>query len=175
MKIGFLLILIAFPIVGFRMAKKVEFKQNVTGYLKRAADANTIDLANQELTKALDYLEANDLTSGYTSVLYETPDEDIDFWYRNLKASQAELQNLQSESTLEKTNLLIKLRETLLDTGEKTRVTVPDGMAVYPHNKFWAGMMIFALLALFAGFSLIAVESDRIEKEKQAKLAKQQE
>lgn len=46
----------------------MELKQNVSGFLKRAADANTIELANQELTKALDYLEANNLTSGYTSI-----------------------------------------------------------------------------------------------------------
>lgn len=174
-RIGFLLILISLPIFGFRIAKGVEFKQNVTGYLKRAADANTIELANEELLKALDYLEENNLTGGYTSILYKTPDEDISFWYRNLKASQQELQNLETESALEKTNVLMKLRETLLDADEDADVTVPDGMAVYPHNKFWAGMMFFALLSLSAGFIMVAVEADRIEKEKQAKIAKQQE
>ena len=39
---------------------------SMTGYLKRAADANTIILANEEFSKAISYLESNNLTSGYT-------------------------------------------------------------------------------------------------------------
>jgi len=161
-----LLMLFALSICGIRISKGIQFKQNVSGYLKRAADANTIKLAEEELTKALNFLEKNDITTGHTSVLYETPDEDIDFWYRNLKASQQELQNLQSESVLEKTNLLIKLRETLLDTGEKAKVTVPDGIAVYPNNKMWAMLMFFALVVGFTGFVYFVANEDRKSKAK---------
>ena len=147
--IGIILMLLASVIFGFRISKNIEFKQNVSGYLKRAADANTIALANQELTKVIDYLEANNITEGYTSIFYETPNEDISFWYQNLKASQLELTNLQSESALEKTNVLMKLRETLVDNGEKTRVTIPPGLAVYPNNTMWA---LLNLLATILGF-----------------------
>ncbi|MEL6660196.1 MAG: hypothetical protein AAFY48_02670 [Bacteroidota bacterium] len=156
-----ILILISLTICGFRVAKKIQFKQNVSGYLKRAADANTIELAEQELTKAITYLEANNLTSGYTSVLWQTPDEDIDYWYRNLKASQLELQTLESESALEKTNVLIKLRETLVDVGESTKVTVPDGLSVYPNNKLWAILMLIALATGFAGMIIPAMAYDK--------------
>lgn len=155
------LILVSVTIFGLRIAKKVEFKQNVSGHLKRAADANTIDLAEQELTKVITYLEANDLTSGYTSILWQTPDEDIDFWYRNLKASQLELQNLESESALERTNVLIKLRETLVDVGESTKVTVPDGLSVYPNNKLWAVLMCIAIAAAFMAMMIPAMEYDK--------------
>ena len=164
-----LLILFSLTIFGLRISKKVVFKQNVSGYLKRAADANTIELAEEELTKAITYLEAENLTSGYTSILWQTPDEDIDFWYRNLKASQQELQTLESESALEKTNVLIKLRETLLDTGESTKVTVPDGLSVYPNNKMWAALMLLATLAGFFGFMIPIIEAD-----KRAKAAQEQ-
>lgn len=149
--IGLVLILFSFTIFGLRISKGIVFKQNVSGYLKRAADANTIDLANVELTKVIDYLEANELTSGYTSVMWQTPDEDISFWYQNLKASQEELTNLNSDSALERTNVLMKLRETLLDTGEKTKVTIPKGLAVYPNNLLWGILMISALTALTVG------------------------
>ena len=111
-------------------------------------------MANQELTKVIDYLEANNITEGYTSIFYETPNEDISFWYQNLKASQLELTNLQSESALEKTNVLMKLRETLVDNGEKTRVTIPPGLAVYPNNTMWA---LLNLLATILGFSGLIV------------------
>jgi len=163
-----LMILVSIVICGIRISKGIVFKQNVTGYLKHAADANTVELALEELTKALTYLESNNLTTGYTSILYNTPDEDIDFWYRNLKASQNELKNLNSESALEKTNVLIKLRETLMDTGERTRVTVPDGLSVYPNNKLWAGLMFLALLLGFFGIMLPVIEADKKHKAKRA-------
>ena len=164
--ISIICIISALVICGLRISKGIVFKQNVSGYLKRAADANTIELANEELTKALNYLEANNLTTGYTSMIYKTPDEDIDFWYRNLKASQNELQNLKSDSALEKTNVLIKLRETLLDSGEKSRVTVPDGISVYPNNKLWTFLGWFAVIAGSAGFLIPAIEADRKAKMK---------
>ena len=163
-----ILALVSITIFGLRIAEKVEFKQNVTGYLKRAADANTIELAEAELTKVIDYLEANNLTSGYTSILWKTPDEDIDYWYRNLKASQIELQTLESESALEKTNVLIKLRETLVDVGESTKVTVPDDLSVYPNNKLWAVLMFIAIVAGSAAMIIPAVEYDKKIKEKMA-------
>ena len=49
------------------------------------------------------YLEEKNLTSGYTSALWKTPDEDIEFWYNNLKSAQLELSKVDSTtSTLEK-------------------------------------------------------------------------
>lgn len=111
-------------------------------------------------------MEANSLTSGYTSILWRTPDEDIGFWYKNLKASQNELQNLKPESVLEKTNVLMKLRETLVDTGEKSNVTVPKGLAVYPNNLLWSVLLSIAILAGFTGFIIFIVESDQKSKAK---------
>lgn len=162
--IGIVLILISILIFGMRISKGIELKQNVTGYLKRAADANTIALAEEELSKAIGYLESNDLTSGYTSILWKTPDEDIEFWYKNLKASQVELQNLNSESALERTNVLIKLRETLVDQGQKTKVTVPQGLSVYPNNKLWALLMIIAIVAGFFGIMIPVSEAEKKKK-----------
>ncbi len=151
-----LLILFSLVIFGMRIVKGIELKQNVTGYLKRAADANTIDLAAEELSTALRFIEKNNLTSGYTSIIYQTPDEDLDFWYRNLKTSLTELQTLKSESALEKTNVLIKPKETLLNTGKKTSVTIPQGLAVFPNNKLWAFLMSIAVISFFSGFLSIA-------------------
>ena len=134
------------------IVRSVHLKQNCTGYLKRAADANTVETAKDQLTKAISYLEENNLTKGYTSVLWKTPDEDIEFWYKNLKASQSELNKVDSStSALEKTNLLMKLRETLLDNGDKgDSLTVPDGLSRYPNNLFY-GVMIFLAIILIIG------------------------
>ena len=133
-----------FLVVGI---KQIQLNQNCTGHLKRAADANTVELAKSELDIAVKYLEDNNLTSGYTSIIYKTPDEDIGFFYNNLKACQSELNKVNdSTSMLEKTNVLMKLRETLTDDGEKTSLTYPDGLSRYPNNLGYAILMIFAIL-----------------------------
>ena len=158
--ISIVLILISIGIFGVRISKSIELKQNVSGYLKRAADANTIELANQELTRTINYLESKNITKGYTSVFWRTPDEDVDFWYRNLKASQKVLQELNSENEIEKTNVLMKLRETLLDTGDKIKVTIPKGLSVFPNNKMWAFLTFIGLTSGFIGIMILLVAAE---------------
>jgi len=124
---------------GVRIVAGINFDRYCTGYLKRAADANTIELARQNLQVALSYIEVNNLINGFTSIIYREPSEDIGFWYQNLTASLRELHKVDPDaSQLEKSNILIKLRETLLDQGQSTDVTVPQGISVYPENGFYA-------------------------------------
>ena len=98
-------------VFGIVIVKNVQLKQNCTGYLKRAADANSVEMAKSQLEKALKYIEENNLTAGYTSVLWKTPDEDIEFWYNNIKTIYDELSKVdENTSSLEKSNILMKLR-----------------------------------------------------------------
>ena len=139
---------------GFRIYHNIVFKKEVTGYLKRATDASTIELALTDLQTAIKYLENNNLTQGFTSILYETPDEDIAFWYNNLKASEAELIKARNSSSLEKTNVLLKLKESLSDDGKKSSsVTHPQGISIYPNNKlvtilFWISLLWMPILII---------------------------
>lgn len=139
---------------GARVVSSISFDRNCGGYIKRAADANTVELAKENLSVALEYLQRTDNTSGYTSILWTTPDEDVSFWYGNLSASLEELKLVQPQATqLEKSNLLMKLRETLLDHGAEgaTSVTCPEGISISPHNKsycFW-GLMSGLLCCIF--------------------------
>ena len=131
---------------------RVEFKQNCTGYLKQAADANTIELAIDRLDKAIDYVELQDWTDGYTSILWRTEDENIGFWYKNIKASRVELEKALDASQMEQTNVLMKLRETLTDNNENgTYITYPSGLWKYPHN------MEFAIFAWIIHIILIVM------------------
>ncbi|HLO43889.1 MAG TPA: hypothetical protein VK175_06115 [Leadbetterella sp.] len=150
------IVMVGFVLVVFGGAsmQAIRLKQECTGFLKRAADANTVETAKVELRRALSYLEMNDMTKGYTSVLWKTADEDVGFWYENLKASELELMKVREDSpSMEKTNLLMKLRETLLDSGEKgDELTVPKGLSRFPSNGLWcvllwmAGLMLVGLL-----------------------------
>lgn len=151
---GFLItlgIIFVLGVVGGELYLNISLDRNCTGHLKRAADANSVDLAKKELTTAVEFLEANNMTKGYTSIVYNTPDEDIEFFYNNLKESQQELFKIDSTTTaLEKTNVLMKLRETLLDNN---KITYPQGLAKYPHNLLWVildtiGVFIILLIVV---------------------------
>ncbi|HEY4486361.1 MAG TPA: hypothetical protein VJB70_01330 [Candidatus Paceibacterota bacterium] len=141
---------------GTRVVKGIQFEQEISGYLKRAADANTIKLAAENLQTALTSIQKRRLTTGYTSILWRTPDEDIGFWHTNLSSALQELDSTKKDATqLEKTNVLMKLRETLLDDGQSLRVTMPDGISIYPQNKdymFWGlgGFLPFCLFGIIA-------------------------
>jgi hypothetical protein len=147
---------------GFRIYKEVEFGINAGDYLKQAGDANTVEIAATSLGKAVAYAEANNLTSGNTSPLWQSPSNDVAFWYSNLKASLTELENISpGASQLEKTNVLMKLRESLLDQGKSTSVTTPDGIAVHPMNQtmFWVLWISGVCFAIF-GLGAVMLSND---------------
>ena len=128
-----------------RIQKAVQFNMNCTQYIKRAAGANSIETAKEELAKAISYAEENNLTEGVVSIFLHQPINDIGFWYKNMVESYSGLENIPEDATsLEKTNALMKLRETLTDEGKSgISVTVPDGISIYPSNVlfFWWGLL----------------------------------
>ncbi|MBI3336253.1 hypothetical protein HYZ98_01655 [Candidatus Peregrinibacteria bacterium] len=150
-----LAVVLCLPIVlfgGTCVVQDILFGINVEGRLKRAADANSVELAIQEMDAVVTYLEVNHMTGGYTSILYRTPDEDVGFWYQNLKSALEELKRVRPETTpLERTNILMKLMETLIDSGEngKSIITIPRGIAVFPHNT------LYCLWAILGGITAI--------------------
>jgi len=140
--------------IGIRGVASIQFNRQCAGYLKRASDANSLELAEAELTKALKYCHEREFhtVSGrslgfyddHTSIIYTTPNEQISFWYKNIRSSRNELRDVLNQkfkpggkeaTSLEKSNVLMKLRETLLDDSDSGhRVTVPKGLSVYPFN-----------------------------------------
>ena len=130
------LLALVFPTIS--IVKEIQFNQQCSGFLKQAADASSVELAERQLNMAVDYVEKAGLTSGYTSVIYKTEDENIGFWYENLKVCQKELAETKGNSTLENTNVLMKLRESLTDNSEKgTQLTVPPGISRHPNNTLF--------------------------------------
>ena len=146
----FVLAFLAWMVVRIVLSVQIEFE--CYSYLKRAADANTVEMAKPNLDKAIKYLEDHNLTSGVVSIVFHNPQNDVGYFYQNLKASQAELEQVKPDATqLEKSNVLMKLRETLLDQGESTTVTHPHGLSLYPYNVgyFLWGLSSLILAAVF--------------------------
>jgi len=140
-----------------RTVKAVQFRFNCEQYIKRAADASSIEIAKGELEKVLSYCEDNGLTEGVVSIFFKQPKNDIGFWYQNLKMAYEELENLPEDTTtLEKTNLLMKVRETLVDTDSNgTKITLPDGISIYPYNLFYFFWTTISLIVfIFSGVYL---------------------
>ena len=81
---GALLILIIVQIVA-----SYQFSIGCAGHLKRASNANTIEMAKVELRTAIAYLETKKLTSGYVSIFLKQPKNDLGFFYANLRSSLA--------------------------------------------------------------------------------------
>jgi hypothetical protein len=153
---GVILILISWIVPTILIVKSIQFDQNCGGYLKNAADANSVELASERIGKAVEYIEANGLTEGYTSVLWRTEDENVSYWYSNIKACQKELDSCQDATQLEKSNVLMKVRESLTDNGGKgTDLTLPEGISKYPHNTLWAVLFTVNLLIKMIGWILV--------------------
>lgn len=133
-----------------RTVKAISFDQNCGQYLKRAADANSIEMAKEELGIAISYAEAHNLTQGTVSIFLHQPKNDIGYWYKNMKTAYEELENVPEDtSMMEKTNILMKLRETLTDEGESgIEVTIPDGISIYPNNVSYFWWSIISLVAM---------------------------
>ena len=158
-KISILFILLGSIVPICTFVNHVQFQQNCGGYLKQAADANSVELALERLDKAIEYVEKNNLTTGYTSILWKTEDDNIEFWYRNLKTCQEELNDALDATQFEKTNVLMKVRESLTDDdGEHgTVLNVPKGISRYPSNTGFAiGNTISGTFLLIAAFIIFA-------------------
>jgi hypothetical protein len=158
---GVLLILVFLSWGAARGLNNIMFGIDCGGHMKRAADANSVELATEEMRTVVSYLENNGMTSGYTSILYRTPDEDVGFWYKNLKASLGELETTSPQATpLEKSNVLMKLRETLLDEGQSVGVTVPDGISIFPSNTAYMLWSLLGCVMAIVGVILIYLQTE---------------
>lgn len=150
---GIFCLIISLIVPAIVTVKSIQFNQQCSGYLKQAADANTVELALDRVNLALGYIESHNLTNGYTSVLWRTEDENIGYWYQNIKACQKELENNLEASSLEKSNVLMKVRESLTDDGEKgTELTVPPGISRYPNNLVYGILRWLSLFFFCLGF-----------------------
>lgn len=137
--------------IAMSFYKGYQLKQEFSGYLRQSAASNSPQLALQTLERSVNYLENHGLTSGNTSAFIEVPENDLGFFYSNLKQSRDELKTItDSTSSMEKSNVLLKLRETLITHGEKgDRVQMPDNLAFYPNQALWKVLFWAAIIYIF--------------------------
>lgn len=139
------------------VVRQIDRRVTCTGYLDRAANANTAKLACEQLDRAIVEIEHRGWTNGSTRVFFNYPQCDLGYWYQNLVAARAELRALpEMVSALEQSNLLMKLRETLTEQGEHgSKLIVPPMLNFYPSQMFWflwwfIGSALAVLLGIYA-------------------------
>ena len=132
--------------LGYGTYKAIVFDTQCKEYLSLAANANSIELAKTNLDKAIQYIEQNQLTSGNTAFFIKGPSTDLTSWYANLKACQKEVwaMDVKKGTVLEETNLLMKLRESLMSEG---LIIIPENIAIYPNQLQY--MIVFGCSILF--------------------------
>lgn len=151
-----------FCIFGFiSIYQYIEFNRNCGGYLRRAASSNNIERASQELQKAIDYIEENNLTKGSTHVIYSSPECDLEFWYENLRDALRDLHNFhQYEDATAVSNQLMKLHETIIFSNQNggESLNIPPNIYIYPFHKivFWV-KCILVVLVIPAGLIFFSV------------------
>jgi preprotein translocase subunit SecF len=155
--VGLFLILIFVGLMGYDAYRGITYDIDVGGHLKLAAKANTPDIALGEMNISLKAMEARGYTEGFTSVLYRTPDEDVGYWYRNMKATRDSLAALDKNATqLEESNVLMKLRESIVDDSVSSEsLKDPPGIQNYPYNGILALIEFVGFILFIIGIVLI--------------------
>ncbi len=163
---GCFFLLLVCVVLGIRIAAHVSFNWNCGEYLERAAVANSVELAKDQMDLAIKYLDDHQIQEGYTSILVRTPSEDVGFWYKNLTTCREELKSViakgeKGSSELEKSNILMKLRETLIQHNSKsTSLVCPEGIDVFPYNVLMAVILLLTIPICILGIILIRVAAD---------------
>ncbi|MDP2930544.1 MAG: hypothetical protein Q8N56_02990 [bacterium] len=150
---------------GYLGLARWQFNKNCGDYLKLAGDAPTVERADGFLEKAIAYIEKTNMVSGNSSIIFKKPTNDVGIWYAQIKAAKETTEKIivrgEGVSQLERDNALMKIRETVLDQGERgTMVTTPDWISLFPYQLFKVILWpILSVLFAITG-AIIVVRND---------------
>lgn len=149
---------------GIRTKCYFEFQDKVDGYLDNYVRAGSVELAEKNLDAAIKGAEEMGLTEGQISVLCHNPKNNIGVWYQNLVKCRADLREVAKQPMNERSRILQKQKQALSgeDNGSEGSISikVPDGITIYPYNRFffWLGV-ISGIACLAFGITLLVLKS----------------
>lgn len=139
-------IILFIPLIIFcilRQQASNKFYKGCRSHIEEAKKLNDLDLSISELDKAIDFLEKEKLTNGYTSVFDPDSDDNLERLYRDLKKSR---HLLSSRELMSEKNL----KEFLKDNAYyRIEFPISQGIEIYPYNKLY---FIFAIISAFMAF-----------------------
>lgn len=160
-----LTIVCALAFIGWaitRVVFGVAFDTGCDDYISQAASSPDPAIAASRLDAAISYAESHNLTSGNTGIFITYPTNDIGFWYKRMVDSRAILRALPPTDTpLEISNTMMRVRETLVEGGKNGDSTVaPGDISIYPSNAafFWWGWLSILGTILFGIWAVVTLE-----------------
>lgn len=144
------------PFIGVSIAtwyQSYEFDVGCGNYLKRAADAPSIQMASDAMDTAIAYCRRHDLTHGNGAIVFKKPEHDIGYWFGQLVSAYEELDQAREEGgELIESNALMKLREVLLDSSASgDSLTLPTNISIAPNQVMWHAMFWVSSVMGIAG------------------------
>ena len=140
-------------LLGFlfvRLRSEIIFEKHVTSYLFVAQRSIEPEMVNDNITYAINYMEANGLSHGYTSVFQKTEDENMDVWVQQLRDIRGFVINSNQKSTA------VRAMQNILADGHG-KIHTPKGAAIAGHNKvmWWWGVLslLATLVSLIYGLA----------------------
>ena len=95
--LGIVLSLFAVPLTAMAIYYGVDYSKNCSDHIYNAARSSTPEIAAEELTKAIDYMEAHGITSG-TSI-WGASENNVGWYYANIKAARDNLENFHETNS----------------------------------------------------------------------------
>ena len=118
-------------------------------YIDRVSETSDVSTARVELKKAIDYIERKRLTFGIVSIAFNSPKNDLEFWYKSLKNIYDELDDFPANSTItEKSIFMVMIHETI------SNLSFPSGIELYPYNVVYFWLIVLSLTGSIAFFIL---------------------
>jgi len=148
-------------VMGSMIYESCEYQAGFSSYVERAAYGNSYETVAPSLDAAIAYLENNDLTEGFTSVLYKTADEDLAWYYQNLKEIRADLDRAGPDGfylPAEKDLLFLNLKTRLLRSSGN--VAAPIGISRFPHNTAYCILLWISTILLLGFFFCWVISMD---------------
>ena len=150
---GIILSIFAIPLTAMAIHYSFDYNKNCDSHIWNAARSSTPEIAAEELTKAIDYMKAHNLTSGTSTSA--SAENNVGWYYESLIAARDNLENFHETNTEETYYLeLSKATEKIGDLADAH----PFYISLFKHGMV-AHYELFLVLCISA-FIIAALMGD---------------
>ena len=156
--------IIAVMCIASAIISTIYFRIKCETPLRKAALAETLPEAKVNLDKAIQFVEQNWLTTGYSSLFFKDDEYNITKWYATLKSAQSEIDILyvKGYDQVEELDALIALLIKLTDIPEDKQcvflndiVFVPTGIQFVPlYESVWIVFLFSITVCAILGITV---------------------
>lgn len=135
----------------------VNCRAGITDSLREAAQSQTPEDAILHLNSVIEYMEENELTYGYTSIVTPDETENLETWYKKVVSVRDQIDNMpDSISIYEKAAFVSFVMGNIVSCRQCNFYSrAPEGISVYPYNKLLSRIFLFSTIICFVSAILV--------------------